>query len=161
MLTSRGTNYFQDYYAGGDLLTLLLCNNHLSVESGRFYASEVVSSSNTSHPKCTLIYQPIWKLDAISFLHSLKIVHRNIRAESVWINGDGHVVLSDFSQSKVLPSQDRARTSTNCGSREYQAPEMILGWEYDFSVDCWGFGILLYLLHFGRVSLSNCMKGMY
>jgi hypothetical protein len=39
---------------------------------------------------------------------------------------------------------------------EYQAPEVLLGWTYDFAVDCWGFGILLYFMVFGTVCDDPC-----
>lgn len=94
------------------------------------------------------------KVDALAFLHSLSIVHRNVKAENVWIQADGHVVLGDFSYAKELPSRtsERVRSYSNCGTREHQPPEMILGWGYDYAVDCWGFGIILSLLHLGHVS---------
>ena len=54
----------------------------------------------------------------------------------MWIQADGHVVLGDFSYAKELPPRttERVRTYTSYGSREYQSPEMILGWGYDFAV---------------------------
>lgn len=69
------------------------------------------------------------------------------------IAADGHVVVTDFGFAKLLfsPGSPDLRTDSHCGTREYSAPEMLLGWAYDFAVDCWGFGVLLYLMHFGRV----------
>lgn len=37
--------------------------------------------------------------------------------------------------------------------KDYQAPELLLGWTHDFSVDCWAFGVLLYMMVYGTVSL--------
>jgi len=38
------------------------------------------------------------------------------------------------------------------GPKGHQAPELFLGWTHDFSVDCWGFGVLLYMMVYGSVS---------
>jgi serine/threonine protein kinase len=98
---------------------------------------------------------------AITFLHSVGVVHRDLKPENVLLNAEGHIVLADFGCAKILcqpqilqrasPPSQRLRTASNCGTLEYQAPEVILGWRYDFSVDVWGFGMLLYLMSVGRV----------
>ena len=66
---------------------------------------------------------------------------------------DGHIVLTNFSCAKVLSNTGSPipSTSSDCGTKEHQAPEMILGWKYDYTVDCWGFGVLLCIMHFGQV----------
>ena len=95
------------------------------------------------------------KVDALAFLHSLDIVHGGVLAENIWIQADGHVVLDGFSCAKFLSSSEqmaRKNIPTYCGLREDQAPEIILGWNHDFAIDCWSLGILLCILHFGRVS---------
>jgi serine/threonine protein kinase len=72
------------------------------------------------------------------------------------VDADGHIVLTGFGYAKVLgtgPDAYIQRMTTMFGTKEYQAPEMHLGWVHDFSVDCWAFGILLYVMLFGRVRI--------
>lgn len=92
-------------------------------------------------------------MEALSFLHAIKIVHRNVNLENVQIDDEGHAVLGNFSAAKLLLSTDSPKSSSMsiCGSVDYQAPEMMLGWKYDYSVDCWAFGVLLCILHYGQV----------
>lgn len=91
----------------------------------------------------------------IATLHEAGIVHRDLKPENVMIDRDGHIVLTDFGCAKMLggPGTSLRRTVTTCGTREYQAPEMLLGWSHDFAVDCWGFGLLLYVMLYGSVRL--------
>ncbi|TDL28941.1 kinase-like protein, partial [Rickenella mellea] len=123
-----------DFYPGGDLLTHLTRDGYFNTERCVFYASEIA--------------------EAVSYLHSLGIVHRDLKPDNIMIADDGHIVLTDFGLAKMLFFSDEEipKTGSCCGTREYQAPEMLLGWSYDFSVDCWGFGLLLYTMHYGRVS---------
>lgn len=89
---------------------------------------------------------------AIEHIHSLGVVYRDLKLENVLLDGDGHVRLADFGLSKRLchDGGEMRRTSTFCGTREYVAPEMIAGTQYDTSVDIWAFGILLYEMLCGR-----------
>ena len=65
---------------------------------------------------------------AVGHLHSLGIVHRDIKLDNILIMRDGHVKVSDFGLCKVIPgsAMDRrsARMKTVCGTPEYLAPEV-------------------------------------
>lgn len=66
-------------------------------------------------------------------------------------------MLSGFGCAKNLGTDvaQARRTTTLRGTKEYRAPEMLLGWSHDFSVDCWAFGILLYTMLFGKVRIVS------
>ena len=82
-------------------------------------------------------------------LHDAGIVHRNLRPENVVFDKDGTVVIIGFGLAATCgASVVHHPTPTN----KYQAPEVLLEWNHTFSVDCWGFGILLYMMLFGMVS---------
>ena len=91
-------------------------------------------------------------MEAISYLHSKRIVHRDIKPENVMIDSDGHIVLINFGCAKLLENNEY--TASNCGTKEYEAPERILNWAYDYVVDVWSFGVLLCIMHFGQVSFD-------
>lgn len=88
--------------------------------------------------------------EGLAYLHSLSIVHRDIKPENIMIASDGHVVISNFRCAKILSRE--SSTGSECGSKEYDAPEKLLHWMYDYAVDVWSFGIVLCIMHFGQVS---------
>lgn len=74
----------------------------------------------------------------------MSIIYRDLKPDNVMIDGTGHIKLIDFGFAKVLTKQNNFRTSTNCGTVGYTAPELISGASgYSFPADIWSFGILL------------------
>ena len=76
------------------------------------------------------------------------------------LDGEGHVVLTNFDCAEFLPASANTRSTTSGtafgrGQIKYQAPEVLLGWTHNSAVDCWGFGIVLYFLFFGTVSSAH------
>lgn len=59
------------------------------------------------------------------------------------IDKTGHIKLIDFGFAKLLTAQNDYRTTTNCGTVGYTAPEVLLGNGYSFECDIWSFGILI------------------
>jgi serine/threonine protein kinase len=88
-------------------------------------------------------------------LHDAGIAHRDLKPENILLDREGHLVLSDFGCAKrfALPAgaERRSRSFSNCGTLQYQSPEMILGWAHDTGVDVWGFGMLVHLMLIGKV----------
>ena len=54
---------------------------------------------------------------------------------------EGHIKLIDFGYAKQLTGDQK--TSTNCGTPVYLAPEILSGCPYDYRVDVWALGILI------------------
>ncbi|GAX76576.1 hypothetical protein CEUSTIGMA_g4022.t1 [Chlamydomonas eustigma] len=90
---------------------------------------------------------------ALEYLHNNNIVYRDLKPENVFIDVNGHVKLGDFGFAKILDSGNR--TYTFCGTPGYVAPENVLAHGYNFSVDWWGLGVVMYVLLTGRQPFST------
>jgi non-specific serine/threonine protein kinase/NIMA (never in mitosis gene a)-related kinase len=71
---------------------------------------------------------------AVEYLHSLNIVHRELKPENFFIK-NGIVKLGDFGLSKVLTEATKYMTNEKVGTPCYMAPSVIFGNDYGFSVD--------------------------
>jgi serine/threonine protein kinase len=80
-------------------------------------------------------------------LHQNNIIHRDIKPENILIGENNELKLCDFGWAKVLTMETR---QTFCGTMEYMAPEIVGSEKYDFGVDTWSLGILLYELLMGH-----------
>ena len=104
-----------------------------------FYQLQLVNSFNKSQ---TLFYlAQVFVM--LKHLHSKGIIYRDLKPENLLIDELGYIKLIDFGLSKII---EQERTKSLCGTPEYFAPEMIMGRSYDFSLDFWTVGILLYEL---------------
>jgi len=87
-------------------------------------------------------------LDAISFMHSKSIVHKDIKLENI-LYTKGRIRLIDFGFSRHFIKGERTLTD-NKGSLHYAAPEIWNGLAYEGpSVDIWAMGVTVFLLTTG------------
>jgi serine/threonine protein kinase len=54
-------------------------------------------------------------------LHNNGIVYRDLKPENILLDETGHVKITDFGFAKRLTAQNRYRTYTTCGTKEYFA----------------------------------------
>ncbi|XP_020589505.1 probable serine/threonine protein kinase IRE isoform X2 [Phalaenopsis equestris] len=153
--TSRENLYLvMEYLNGGDLYSLLRNLGCLSEDMARLYIAEVVL--------------------ALEYLHSLNVIHRDLKPDNLLIARDGHIKLTDFGLSKVglinstddlsgpdvssavifdqapIPSALRAekreqrRKQSAVGTPDYLAPEILLGMPHGPNADWWSVGVILF-----------------
>lgn len=96
-------------------------------------------------------------VDSVSYLHSRGVVHRDLKLENIMIDANDRIRLIDFG----LATED-TRERSICGSTSYFAPEMVVGREYDSSVDIWSLGVVLYTMLHGYMPFSeNINKNIF
>jgi hypothetical protein len=78
---------------------------------------------------------------ALTFIHDLKRVHRDIKVDNVLMSSRGEIKLADFGAAVQLTFQ-RLKRTTMTGTPYYMSPEVIGGKQYDELVDVWSLGIL-------------------
>ncbi|WIA36691.1 hypothetical protein OEZ86_007969 [Tetradesmus obliquus] len=82
---------------------------------------------------------------ALLYIHSRKIMHRDLKTQNIFLKTDGIVMLGDFGICKVLEkTADFATTVT--GTPYYMAPEVCTNQPYTFKSDLWSLGCVLYEL---------------
>ncbi|CAN0902231.1 Probable serine/threonine protein kinase IREH1 [Linum grandiflorum] len=157
--TCRDNLYLvMEYLNGGDLYSLLRNMGCLDEDVARVYIAEVVL--------------------ALEYLHSLRVVHRDLKPDNLLIAHDGHIKLTDFGLSKVglinstddlsgpaaggtsmivddepelstSDQQERRKKRSAVGTPDYLAPEILLGTGHGFTADWWSVGVILFELIVG------------
>ncbi|CAH8558260.1 unnamed protein product [Heterobilharzia americana] len=85
-------------------------------------------------------------LDGLQYLHSEKIIHRDVNPSNILITNDDHLKITDFSMSVEFTGEDIYLSGT-LGTPEYLAPECVNGSSEAYKgkpVDVWAMGMTLY-----------------
>mmetsp|Transcript_51620 Transcript_51620/g.160154 ORF Transcript_51620/g.160154 Transcript_51620/m.160154 type:complete len:508 (+) Transcript_51620:47-1570(+) len=89
-------------------------------------------------------------LSAIEYIHKLNICHRDVKAENFMLAEPSiHSVVKMIDFGMACKYERGDVLSELCGSPHYLAPELI-GQKYNYLVDVWACGVLLYLLMYGH-----------
>jgi len=90
---------------------------------------------------------------AIDYIHSQKIVHRDIKCDNIFINGNtGNILLGDFGLS--LTRKGTEITSV-VGTPEFMAPEMYEG-KYSDKIDVYAFGMTMLEIATKKIPYYEC-----
>ena len=125
---------FMELIEGGNLKDLII-KRYLDKNVYLFRDSE-----------CSQIMKGVF--EALNYLHKNNIIHRDIKPENILFkNKDdlNSVILCDFGLSYQMKENENSTTGL-CGTTIYMAPEVILKKKYDYMIDSFSAGIVLYIL---------------
>ena len=125
---------FMELIEGGNLKDLII-KRYLDKNVYLFRDSE-----------CSQIMKGIF--EALNYLHKNNIIHRDIKPENILFKTRddlNSVILCDFGLSYQMKQNENSTTGL-CGTTIYMAPEVILKKKYDYMIDSFSAGIVLYIL---------------
>lgn len=82
----------------------------------------------------------------LSYLHSKKIVHRDVKTENMLLDANRTVKIADFGVARVEAQNPRDMTGET-GTLGYMAPEVLDGKPYNRKCDVYSFGICLWEIY--------------
>ena len=119
-----------------------------------FIAMEYIPGPNLFHylfknkPKLKEVLEIVAAvIDALSFAHERKIIHRDLKLNNIIMKNEVTPVLIDFGLAKMVGNEGQTgltRTDELIGSPAYMAPERLMSGNVDFRSDICSVGIMLY-----------------
>eukprot|EP00039_Didymoeca_costata_P013798 m.215018 g.215018 ORF g.215018 m.215018 type:complete len:1222 (-) comp15874_c0_seq3:1529-5194(-) len=115
-------------FAEGELFQIIEDDKCLPLEQVREVAQQLVS--------------------ALHYLHSHRIMHRDMKPQNILIGKGGNVKLCDFGFARAMSTNTMVLTSIK-GTPLYMAPELVREQPYDHTADLWSLGCILYEISVG------------
>ncbi|KAK2855795.1 hypothetical protein Q5P01_004530 [Channa striata] len=102
--------------------------------------THVVSETRLNEEQIATVCEGV--LQALSYLHSQGVIHRDIKSDSILLTLDGRIKLSDFGFCAQI-SKDVPKRKSLVGTPYWMAPEVISKTPYGTEVDVWSLGIMV------------------
>ncbi|XP_064290857.1 serine/threonine-protein kinase 36 isoform X2 [Passer domesticus] len=115
-------------YAEGELFQILEDDGNLPESQVQTIAAQLIS--------------------ALYYLHSHRILHRDMKPQNILLGKDGVVKLCDFGFARAMSIHTMVLTSIK-GTPLYMSPELVEERPYDHTADLWSVGCILYELFVG------------
>ncbi|CEG00082.1 Serine/threonine-protein kinase, active site [Ostreococcus tauri] len=93
-------------------------------------------------------------LIGLSYLHSQRVLHRDIKGANILVEKSGRIKLADFGMAKVLENVSHGKSFK--GSACWMAPEVIRQKNVGFEADIWSVGCTVYEMATGAPPWSDC-----
>ena len=92
---------------GGEIFDYLVAHGRMKEKEARKYFRQIVA--------------------AVDYCHQLHVIHRDLKAENLLLDGNLNIKIADFGFSNQFTPGEKL--STWCGSPPYAAPELFQGKE--------------------------------
>lgn len=102
--------------------------------------THIVSETRLNEEQIATVCEGV--LQALSYLHSQGVIHRDIKSDSILLTLDGRIKLSDFGFCAQISKEVPKRKSL-VGTPYWMAPEVIAKTPYGTEVDIWSLGIMV------------------
>eukprot|EP00826_Nyctotherus_ovalis_P006190 TRINITY_DN11441_c0_g1_i2.p1 TRINITY_DN11441_c0_g1~~TRINITY_DN11441_c0_g1_i2.p1 ORF type:complete len:204 (+),score=34.89 TRINITY_DN11441_c0_g1_i2:272-883(+) len=100
-------------------------------------------SLDASQVKCVMLQI----LQALDYLHSHSIMHRDVKGANILLNNKGEVKLADFGLARLPEIYLTPHYTNRVATLWYRAPELLLGSNnYTYAIDIWSLGCVFFEL---------------
>ena len=82
---------------------------------------------------------------AMAYMHSVSVVHRDLKLDNILINHKGEIKLIDFGFATKCVHNEKL--AANCGTPQYMDPDLARKQPYlGQAADVWALGVILFIL---------------